>query len=277
VLLAGRLLPESRARTSSRGLDLPGAVTVTGGLALAVLGLTRAEQAGPGHPSAWLSLAAAALLLAAFARIERRAPDPLLPPGTLANRDLSGALLAAVVITAASTGPLFLCVLYLQDVLGRPATEAGALFAPVNLAVIAGSIGGARLVSRLGARTAMAAGLTVLAGGVLVLMAVPDSGGVPAFLPFAFVAIGAGLGFASVASTASGTGAVDRDHQGLASGLLNTAAQLGNALGLAVFVVLASAVSGPGEPVSGYRWAFAAAAALALGGAAAARALHRAR
>ena len=81
-----------------------------------------------------------------------RRRQPLLPPGVLTKPPLSGALLAAVLITAASTGPLFLCVLYLQDVLELKATEAGLLFMPVNLAVIAGSVAGARLIERAGAR-----------------------------------------------------------------------------------------------------------------------------
>ena len=235
LLLAPRLLPESRGPRHGR-LDFPGALTVTAGLALLVLGLTRAEQAGIAAASTWGSLLAAALLLGAFARIERRAEHPLLPPGTLADRRLSGALVAAVVITAASTGPLFLVVLHLQDDLGLAPTEAGLLFTPVNLAVIGGSMAGARALERRGAPFMLTAGLALLGGGVLALLG-------PLPLPVALIAIGAGIGAASLASTEAGTAAAGDERQGLASGLLNTAAQLGNALGLAVFVLLAAATA----------------------------------
>ena len=219
LLLAPRLLPESRGARHGR-LDVPGALTVTAGLALLVLGLTRAEQAGIADASTWGSLLAAALLLGAFARIERRAEHPLLPPGTLADRRLSGALVAAVVITAASTGPLFLVVLHLQDDLGLAPTEAGLLFTPVNLAVIGGSMAGARALERRGAPFMLTAGLALLGAGVLALLG-------PLPLPVALIAIGAGIGAASLASTEAGTAAAGDERQGLASGLLNTAAQLG--------------------------------------------------
>ena len=235
LLLLPRLLPESRADRASR-LDVPGALTVTVGLALLVLGLTRAEQAGIADPSTVGSLAGAAALLAAFARIERRAGHPLLPPGTLGDRDLTGALMAAVIITAASTGPLFLVVLELQDDRGLAPTQAGLLFAPVNLAVIAGSMLGARVLDRAGTPRMLTAGLALLGGGVLVLLT-------PVPLPVALLAIGAGIGWASLASTEAGTSAAGAERQGLASGLLNTAAQLGNALGIAVFVLLAGATA----------------------------------
>jgi EmrB/QacA subfamily drug resistance transporter len=277
ALAAARsVLPESRDEQADRTRpDVAGALAITAGLALLVLGLTRAEQAGPPDPTALAPLTAGALLLAAFARIERRAEQPLLPPGTVTRPPLAGAVLAALLITTTSTGALFLCVLYLQDVLGLAATEAGLLFTPVNLAVIAGSTAGARLIHRTGARTAGAAGLALLGLGILALLPIPAEGSTPPYLPLAFVAIGAGLGCASVASTALGTDAVDRDRQGLASGLLNTAAQLGNALGIAVFVLLAAAVSSADDPVTGFRWSFVAAAALVAAGGIAARALQR--
>ena len=262
IVLGRRLLPADAARLTGRRLDVAGAVSATTGLAALVLGLTRAEQAGPGHPSAWGSLVLSALLLAAFARIERRADDPLLPPGTLARPRLAAGLLASLVVTTASTGPLFLCVLYLQGA-GLSATETGLLFAPFNLAVIAGSLAGAR---RGGVAGLLAIGL----GGAL-LLALPGAGAALA-LP-AFVVMGVGVGCAAVAATASGTDAVEPERRGLASGLLNTAAQLGNALGLSVFVVLAAAV--PAGADAGFRVARAIAAVVAATGAASFARLQR--
>jgi MFS family permease len=263
VALTATTLPESRG--PAQRLDVLGALACTAGLAALILGLTRAEQAGAGAAIAPLS--AAGLLLAAFAAIERRAEAPLLPPGTLRDPRLAGSLLASVSITATSTGPLFLCVLYVQDTLGEGASAAGLLFAPINLAVIAGSVAAAKLHAARGAAPTTAIGLATLAAGVAALLVLPEHGPVPVSLPAAFVAIGAGVGCAALGSTAAGTEAVERDRQGLASGLLNTAAQLGNALGLAVFVLLAAGVGGH----DGFRAAFAAGALAAAGTALVAR------
>jgi hypothetical protein len=117
----------------------------------------------------------------------------------------------------------------------------------------------------------MVLGLGVISLGVFALLGISPDGGVGRLLP-AFVLMGSGLGIASVASTAAGTSAAG-EKQGLGSGLLNSAAQVGTALGLAVLVPLAAAraeVLG-GDPahalVEGYRWAFVGAAILALLGA----------
>jgi len=247
LLLVRAVLPESRGPGGR--LDVRGALACTAGLAALILGLTRRDA------TAVAPLAAGALLLAAFAGIERRAPAPLLPPGTLRDRRVSGALTASLVITTASTGPLFLCVLLLQDRFGAAPTTAGLLFAPINLAVIAGTLAATRLHDARGAAATTGAGLALLAAGVAALLTLPAGGDVPARLPLAFVAIGAGIGAAALGSTAMGTAAVGADRQGMASGLLNTAAQLGNALGPAVCVLLATA---------GVEAAFTASAALAL-------------
>jgi MFS family permease len=271
IALGLRLLPADAAEGVRRRLDVAGAVAATAGLALLVLGLTRAEQASPGDPSAWGALAASALLLAAFARIECGAADPLLPPGTLAQPRLAAGLLASLAVTTASTGPLFVCVLYLRNELALAATETGLLFAPFNLAVIGGSAAGARLLDAGGARRAGAAGLLAIGAGGTLLLLLPGAGA-PVVLP-AFLVMGAGVGCAAVAATAAGTEAVERERRGLASGLLNTAAQLGNALGLSAFVVLAAAA--PGGADAGLRLACVTAAVVAGGGALAFAALHR--
>src|SRR5215218_1839188 len=262
IALAPAIVPETRADGASRGLDARGAVAVTAALALLVLGLTRAETDGLGSPLVLGGVAGGLALLAVFARIEARAPDPLLP-GALLRADG----LVAATLTATTTGALLLCLLDLQGPQGRSPLETGALFAPVNLAVIAGSLTGGRVTEAIGARGAMAVGLGGIGAGI-VWLAVVLAGDAPvlAVLP-AFAAMGAGLGVASVASTAAGTAAAGRAREGVASGLLNTAAQVGTALGVAAVLSLAAA--------AGQRAALGAAAALAL--AAAALAVPRSR
>jgi MFS family permease len=229
-------LRESRAGTAS--LDLAGAVAVTAGLALLVHGLPQAEP---------VAVAAAAAVLIVFAWIEHRAPAPILPAWTLRRPGFAAANGVAVALTAATTPAMLLAVLYQQEVMHRSALAAGLWCTPFNVAVIAGSL----IAAHGRPRPAMAGGLAAVGAGALALTAL-----VPAALALAFVLMGAGLGRASVASTASGTAALPEEAQGIASGVLNAAAQVGTALGLATFVPLAAG--------SGYRTALAATAAVAL-------------
>ena len=160
---------------------------------------------------------------------------------------------------------MYLSVLYVQDVLGVPAGRASLLFPAVNLAVIAGSLARPRLLGRLGARRTALGGFTGIAIGITILEALP-SGGLPvAQLLSAFVLIGAGLGTASVASTQTGTETAEPAFRGVASGLLNSAAQVGTAVGVALLVPLATATGW--AVMTGYRIGFLGACTIALGGA----------
>ena len=221
--LAGRVLPADDARGEG-GLDLPGALTFTLGLGAVLLGLSRG----------WvLPVGAGVLLLVLFARIQRRSPNPLLPPGELRRPGLARGSLVALAITGTTSPAMFLAVL-------QEHTANGLIFAPLNVAVIAGSLASPKVPR------AMPAGLAGIAAGcALLALEAP-------LLP-ALVVMGAGLGVASVASTKAGVG---DEAQGVASGVLNTAAQLGTAIGLAVIVAPAAAL--------GFRWGWLGCAAIAL-------------
>src|SRR4051794_7378262 len=250
--LAGRLLPESR-EGGAPPLDVAGALTLTLGVAAVLFGLSRIEADGPAALASTGALAAGLALLAAFAAVERRAAAPLLPPGALRAPGLGRPVLAALALTGSTTPAMFLCVLHVQRASGLPAAEAGLLFAPFNLAVVAGSLAGPRLAGRTGERGAMAGGLSTVALAAIAL-AVGAVASTPALLA-SFAVMGGGLGVASVASTAAGTRAAGEERPGLGSGLLNTAAQLGTALGLALLVAPAAAM--------GFAAGWAGAAALA--------------
>ena len=260
--LAPLVVPETRDGARGRSLDTAGAATLTGGLALLVLGLTRAQIDGAGSPLAAGGTVAGVALLALFIRIEARAADPLLPAALLRADGLAGANLAAAAITASTTPPLLLCVLALQGAHGHSALATGVLFAPFNVAVIGGSLLGARAVRAIGTRAAMTGGLGGIATGVLGMLAFGGPDAAPAVLLVAFVVMGFSLGCASVASTTAGTAAAGRARERVASGLLNTAAQVGTALGVAVLISVAA--------TAGSRAAFVGAIAVALAGGAAA-------
>jgi MFS family permease len=269
--LAPRVLPEWRDPSPPRP-DVPGAVLATGGLAALVLALTLAETRGPLAGPTLGALGAATALLGGLVRVEIRTPRPLLDRALLRRPGVVGPNAVAVVLTAATTPPMFFCVLHAQYVLGLAPAAAGLLFPPFNLAVVAGSLAGPGVAAAIGERRAMAGGLAAVAAGALALCAIaPGAPALPSLLG-GFILVGAGLGVASVASTARGTAALGAADQGLASGLLATSAQVGTALGLAIFVPIAAARTralggGTTAQVAGFELAFALAAALAAGAA----------
>ena len=271
IALSQVLLPESRDPAASRRLDLLGAGTVTSGLVLLVLALTRTEEAGFGSPITLATLGFAAALFGAFVFVERRAADPLVPLRLFRLRGLVGAALVAFAITAATAPVGVLVTLYLQNTLGYPASFAGLAGLPFSLCVIAGSMLGGRISERISGRVTMSLGLAVVAASALVTAGITAEGGVAYVLAGAALS-GLGLGCASVASTARGTSAVEEGKRGLASGFMNTSAQVGTALGLAALLTLAAtrtaalydgAESAAEALVAGYRLAFLVAAGVA--------------
>ena len=268
ALLAPRMLAERRA-AHAPPLDVAGALLATTGLASLVLAFTLIERDGPVAIPTLGAFAAAAALLMAFARVEARAPHPLLEGAVLKRPDVLGPNVVAAVLTATTSPAIFMCTLHAQQVLDIAPATAGLLFAPVNLAVIAGSLLGPRVVSHAGPRPAMAGGLLAVAAGALALCAIAPGAPALTTLPAGFVVLGLGLGVASVASTTRGTDALDAADQGLASALLTTSAQLGTAFGLAVFLPIAAARTealggSPAAHVAGYELGFELVAVLAI-------------
>ena len=174
-----------------------------------------------------------------------------------------GGNLTAAALTASTTPAMLTTVLYVQGTLGLPPGRGALLFPAFNLAVIAGSLGCPRVLGRFGARRMLLAGFALVAAGTALLVTLPRAGMPLLTLVAAFAAMGTGLGAASVASTAAGTNAVPAGERGVAAGLLNSTAQLGTALGLAVTSPLVASAA----PMIGYRLGFAAAGAIALAGA----------
>jgi EmrB/QacA subfamily drug resistance transporter len=284
VALSFVLLEADRGERTTRRLDLPGAVTVTAGLVLLVYGLTRAEESGFGSPLTLATLVLALGLLAAFLFVEHSVADPLIPLRVFRVRDLSGSALVAFANTATTSPVGIIAAIYLQEILAYSPTQAGLLGLPFSLSVVAGSFLGSRLTGTLGARHTMALGLVGICGATLLITGISAEGGLPYVVANAALS-GLALGCSAVASTTRGTSAATEEERGLASGLLNSSAQVGTALGLAVFfavaVVRTEAVALGGEPsaealVVGYRWAcFLGAGIAALGAAAALRLVGR--
>ena len=275
IALSFVLLGAGRGERAARRLDVWGAVTVTAGLFLLVYGFTRAEEAGFGSPLTLAAVALALVLLATFLFVERSVADPLVPLRVFRSPDLSGSALVAFANTATTSSVGVIAILYLQEVLAYSPTQAGLLGLPLSLSVVIGSFLGSRLTGSLGARRTMALGLLGICVATLLITGISAESGLPYVLSNAVLA-GLGLGCSAVASTTRGTAAVGEEERGLASGVLNSSAQIGTALGLAALITVAAArteaLAGGGEAtaaalVEGFRAAFYVATGLAAAGA----------
>jgi EmrB/QacA subfamily drug resistance transporter len=273
VALAPRLLPGGRDVAGIRSFDIAGAVSVTAGLALLIYAVVDADSAGWGSTQT-LGLGAISLaLIAAFVAIEARAKRPLLPLSTFRNRMLRSANIAMVLSAMALFPMWFLLTLYTQQVLGYTPLEAGLAQLPIALLIVLAAGPSQQLVTRIGPRVPLVAGLVMVAGGLLWFSQVSAGGSFLADILGPSVLAGVGAAMAFIAGTiAATTGAAEGDS-GLASGLLNTSQQVGGAIGVAAIAAIAAARTGDvvaaGErlPVlltEGYQTGYLVAAAVAL-------------
>jgi EmrB/QacA subfamily drug resistance transporter len=240
ALLAPRLLVESRRETDLRHFDAMGAVTVTAGLSLLVFALVDTINAGWGSTQTVALLAIAAVLLASFIFIELRSKDPLMPFGIFRLRTLSGANIVGLLVGAALFAMFFFLSRYMQEVLGYSALKAGLSYLPLALAIIFSAGGASVLVTKLGFKPVLLAGLGLITVGLLWFSQVPEDGRYLSTLVAPMVISAIGLGFAFVPITIAAVSGVSKDESGLASGLINTSQQVGGALGLAVLGTIAA-------------------------------------
>jgi EmrB/QacA subfamily drug resistance transporter len=273
VAAARRFLPYDRSHaTGRRSADLAGAVLITGALMLTVYTIVN-----PGGSTRTVTLAAvAAGLMIAFVVREATASSPLIPLRVFRSRTLTGANVAQLLSAAGMFGTFFVGVLYVQHVLGYDALRIGLAFLPIT--VVMGGLSlryTDRLIARFGARRLVITGLGLVAVGLTLFARVPVHGHyVTDVLPSTILlGLGGGLAFPALAALAMGE--ATPDDAGLASGVFNTTAQVGSALGLAVLAALSagrySGLRADGVPdvlaqTGGYRLAFLTAAALALAG-----------
>jgi EmrB/QacA subfamily drug resistance transporter len=242
LIAARRLLPHDPPG-SARQLDIPGAITVTAGVALLVLAIVRAGDTLRLIQPLLLA-GAAVVLLAGFVARERRAPAPLLDLALLKDRGIAGANLTLIAVGAFSAGQVLLITLYLQEGRGLSPVLTGLCFIPQAAGAFALSGPAGRLVPSLGPRRALAIGLVIalvaLAGAALAVLA--DS--LAALLAAQFL-LGVAARLSQVASTLAGTrGPVAARSEGTASALLTATRQCGSALGVAIVSAMLVAVTG---------------------------------
>jgi MFS family permease len=258
LLVLGVLASAPRPPRAATGrLDLAGAAVLITSIMAIVCGASLLEHPG-GRFLGMLALITA-VLVAVLVVVERHAREPLLPAAAVRHPRLRVAVCAAALNTATTSSAMTLATLYLQDARGASPTAAGLLLVPCSLSVVAGSGVAAPLLRRRQARSAIALGLASIAAGVAILVAASAA---TWLLPVGVGVAGAGLGVSSVAANALGT-KVPEGLRGTASGALNTAAQLGTALGVSILLLVAAASEDSGLPLAGRSlgWACAAIAA----------------
>src|SRR5215210_349810 len=193
------LMPSVPARRGS--VDLAGAITATGGLALTVFGVVRAPEAGWGSAATLLAIAGGLALLGLFVALQASRRDPLMRLSILRTPNLAAANLAQVLLGAAWIPMWFFLNLYLQQVLGFGAFEGGAALLPMTAAIMLLMVVVApRVVNRLGFKTPIVLGLMLLATGMAILSLVrPDGSFVVDVLPASLIAA-AGMALAFIPS-----------------------------------------------------------------------------
>ncbi len=264
LLLARRVVPESRLHGVRRRYDVPGAVTVTGALVMLVYAISQAPAAGWASVRTLSLLAAAAALLAGFVVVETRAQAPMLPLRLFRLKTLAGSNAVGFLLGASFFSFFFTGTLYMQQVLGYSALKTGVAWLATSVTALALAGPAQLLVTRASAKLVMAAGMTLVGAGILWGTQVPAHGHFWANLAGPLFLVG-GAAFAFITVSIGALAGITDHDAGVASGLLNTSQQIGGAIGVAVASTMAAAHSrlllsqghaAAAALTGGFQWAF---------------------
>jgi EmrB/QacA subfamily drug resistance transporter len=234
------LLQESRADLAHRHFDFAGAASITSGLMVLVYAMTRATQHGWATGTTVGLLAASAVLIAGFLVIESRSKAPLLPMRIFKLRTLSASNAAGFLMGAAVFSQFFLLTLYMQQVLHYSALKTGVAYISLTVTIVGFSAVSQALVTKVGIRPILPAGLALSAAAMLLYARLPVDGHYWTDLFPAFLLSGVGLALAFVPLSIGGLTGVREADAGIASGLINTTQQIGGAIGVAVATTVAT-------------------------------------
>ncbi len=237
IVATGHNSPRGRHR-----LDVPGALAISGGVALVVYGLVRAPSSGWSSTGTIVSFVGAAFVLAAFVLLERSNPEALIPLGFLRHRSRAAGYGVMLLLGGAMLSLIYFLTQFLQDILHYSPVMAGVAYLPIPFSVAVTSVVVSRLVRRRGLRPFLTVGpLLVTAGLLWVSLVNASSSYSEVFGPLVTVGVGMGLSF--VPLTLNAVSSVRGDQSGLAAALLNTSQQVGGSLGLATLVTVAASAT----------------------------------
>jgi EmrB/QacA subfamily drug resistance transporter len=249
ILLAPRYIPQTERSTGR--FDIVGAACATFGMSALVFGIVNSADAGWGAPTTIAALVGGALLLIVLVLNEARVRQPIMPLHLFASRVRTGAYLARMLYLGAMIGFFYFATQFLQGVLGYSALQAGIAFFPMTIVNFVVAMAIPRLTPRFGNAVLLAAGVALTLAGMAWLSRVQADSSYVAAVALPMVLIGAGQGLAFAPLTAAGITGVTAREAGAASGLVNTAHQLGSALGLGILVTLsASRAAATADPVA---------------------------
>jgi EmrB/QacA subfamily drug resistance transporter len=266
VALTPRFIGEAKRIDSARHFDLAGAVTVTASLMIFVYALTYATQHSWGSAVTLGLLAVSAALLAAFVVVEGRAAAPLMPLDIFKVRTLAAGNVITVILASIAFSTFFLLALYLQQVEHYSAAQTGVAFTAIALPIATLSNVVGPLVRRVGARPVLVLGLLLIVVSESLLMRLPVHLDYAVDLLPSFLLMGVGMSLSWVAVTIASLAGVSPADSGIASGIANTARQVGGAVGLAVVSTIAASYGGvdAADVTHGFRVAFGVLFALSL-------------
>jgi EmrB/QacA subfamily drug resistance transporter len=239
--LAAMSLLHNQAPAVKPRLDIPGTLTASGGLFAIVYGLANAQTHSWGAALTVGMLAAGVVLLTAFAAIQRRSRNPLLPLRVVLDRDRGGSFLAMGLAGAGVFGVFLFLTYYLQQTLGFSPIKTGLAFLPMTFAiVVTATSSSTKLLPRIGPRPLIGGGMLLAAVGMLTLTGVGvDTAYATHVLPGLMI-IGAGMGLVFSSAMATATFGVEPADAGVASALVNTMQQVGGSIGTALLSTLAA-------------------------------------
>ena len=234
------LLRESRADLRHRHFDIAGATSITAGLMVLVYAMTRAAQHGWATGETIGLLAASVVLIGSFFAIEARSKAPLLPLRIFRLRSLTGSNVAGLLMGGAIFSQFFLLTLYMQQVLHYSAIKTGVAYIGLTVTIVAFSAVAQALVTRVGVRRILPAGLALSTVALVLFARLPVHGNYFSDLFPAFIISGLGLALAFVPMSIGALTGVRESDAGVASGLINTTQQIGGAIGVAVATTIAT-------------------------------------
>lgn len=249
LALTPRYLPETERRPGR--IDVPGALAITAGMSALVYGLVEAADAGWGSAHTLVPLAAAAVLIVAFVLIERRQKQPIVPLRLFTSIQRTGAYVGRILIVGAMFSTFYFLSQYLQTVRGYSPLATGFAYIPITAMFFAMVYVVRFLAPRIGKPVLLVASLVVALAGMAWLSRIDATTAYFPQIVLPLIVLGIGQGIAIILLTDFGMAGVDPADAGAASGLVNTAHQLGGSIGLALLtVVYEAAVRNSHAPVA---------------------------
>jgi EmrB/QacA subfamily drug resistance transporter len=234
LALATRFVNESRRESDEQRYDALGALTVTAGLVVLVYAISEAPDVGWATFRTIALIALSGALLLFFVAWEARVREPLMPLGIFRNRMVSAANVVSFLLAGGMFGSFLLLTLYMQEVLRLSVLQTGVAFLATAGTAVAMAGPAQMLVTRFGPKLVAMIGLSLLTIGALWYTQIDVDGSYPVDLLPGFLMVGVGIPFSFIPITISALAGVPDRDAGLASGLINTAQQVGGAIGVAV-------------------------------------------